>query len=449
MLAIELSNSIGSSDTSSAIAAVAIGIASDCLVSNTRSQLPEIAIFARLNQTRADFALILLQKLSQTKSDALKVKDLLPTIWKAIANLETTFELALEAGPDGAAYYRTLLKILFLVLRVHAANQPTTEQEFRESVRATATPGAASTHLTITLEILDKIIGQGFRDLASAIHAESKCILPDDIALITALLQTCLMMPNLVETRTPQIQAILSTHETARMATALFSWSDKLSIEGDPIYGELSILFLLELSTIPEVAERLAVEGIIGQLSSAPLTVYMRKPNVGPFSDSIGAQRCYSIWARGILPLLLNLLARLEENIAGEIAIFLNQFPNLLQQAETALDMAPERRQGRIRQETRISLLQTSEIQSLAIIMTVLKGCRNRNIHGVPDIDFDSANVLESVETWLSRRQVLQQRIVALGVREAELGRRGELEGKIVGELEELKYVLQELGEGN
>lgn len=447
MLAIELSNSIGSADSSSAIATVAAEVATDCLISNTRSQLPE-TIFARLNQTRADFALILMQKLSQAKSEVSKLKEMLPIAWKAIVNLETTFELAIEAGSEGAAYYRTLLKILFLALRVHTTHQPKSEDEFRQSIRETAAQGPASAHLIITLDILDKIVGQGFRDLASAIHAESKCILPDDIALITALLQTCLLMPGFVETRTPQIQAILSTHDTARMATALFSWSDKLAIDGDPIYGELSILFLLELSTIPEVAERLAVEGIIGHLSSAPLTTYMRKPNVGPFSDSIGAQRCYSIWARGILPLLLNLLCRLEGSIAGEIAIFLNQFPNLLGQAEEALDMAPEMRAGRVRQETRISLLQINEIQSIALLVSVLKQARGQ-MHGVPEVEFDSGNVLEGVETWLSRRHVLQQRIVALGLREAELERRGELEGKIVAELEVLKGVLGEMGEGN
>ncbi len=403
------------------------------------------AIFTRLNQTRADLALSLIQKLSQTDGEAPKLKGLLPVAWKAIVNLETTFELAMEAGREGATYYRTLLKVLFLVLRVNCRVDAESQKKLGESIRPVS--GASTAPLTIALDVLDKIVGQGFRDLASAIHGDSKSIVPDDIALITALLQTCLLIPG-IESRTEQIQAILSTHETARMASALFSWSDKLAVDGDPIYGELSILFLLELSTIPEIAERLAVEGVLGHLSSAPLTIYMRKANVGPFSESIGAQRCYSIWARGILPLLLNLLARLEASIAGEIAIFLNQFPNLLEQAESALDMAPERRLGRIRQETRVSLLQISEIQSLALIVAIVKNCRTQ-MPGIPDIEFDSMHIMESVETWLSRRQVLSQRIVPLGVREAELARRSKLEGKVVDELEDLKVVLGELNEGN
>ena len=445
MLATELSNSLnGEPDVKSKVAEMSVDIVSKCLVTNTRSQLPE-NVFARLNQTRADFALNLLQKLSKMGGQPPAMKTLLPYAWRAIANLDTTFELALESGEEAAIYYRTLLKILFLALRVHVRDRQLSPKELRESQRKE--PDSSSAQLTIAVEIMDKIIGQGFHDLASAIHAESKAIVPDDIALITALLQSCLLMPGF-ESRTAQIQAILTTHDTARKASSLFSWSDRLAIDGDPIYGELSILFLLELSTIPEVAERLAVEGILGHLSSAPLMMYMRKANVGPFSDSVGAQRCYSIWARGILPLLLNLLARLEASIAGEIAIFMNQFPNLLQQAETALDMA-ERSRGGLRHVSRVSLLQVSEIQSIALIVLILRSCRTQ-VGGIPEVEFDASNVLEGVETWLSRRQVLAQRIAVLSVREAELESRGELEAKIVGELEDLKAVLSELnGDGN
>lgn len=444
MLATELSNSLnGEADVKAAVVDLSINIAEKCLVANARSQLPE-NVFARLDQTRADFALNLLQKISQTNANTDGLKALLPFAWRAIVSVDTTFELALEAGAEAAIYYRTLLKILFLVLRVHVRDKNMSQKELRETHRDQIE--ATAPQLTIALEIMDKIIGQGFHDLASAIHAESEAIVPDDIALITALLQSCLLIPG-IESRTSQIQAILTAHDTARKATSLFSWADRLAIEGDPIYGELSILFLLELSTIPEIAERLAVEGILGHLSSAPLTVYMRKANVGPLSESIGAQRCYSIWTRGMLPLLLNLLARLEGAIAGEIAIFLNQFPNLLQQAESALDMA-ERTLARSRHVTRISLLQVSEIQSIALIVLILKSCRTQ-VGGIPEVPFDSAGVLESVETWLSRRQVLSQRIIAFGTREAELEKRGELEPKIVEELEDLKAVLVEMNEGN
>jgi len=444
MLAIELSNSLtGASDVQVQIATISAEVAGDCLVSNTRSQLPE-TIFARLNQTRAEFALTLLQKLLQTGNETPKLKELLPIAWKAIVDMETTFELALESSAADAMYYRTLLKILFLVLRVHAKKDKTDKQE-RGAIKGSSPLAAAS--LSIAIEILDKIVGQGFRDIATAVHAQSKSIVPDDIALITALLQTCLLIPG-IETRTSHIQAILTAHDTARMASALFSWADKLAIDGDPVYGELSILFLLELSNIPELAEQLAVEGILGHISSAPLTVFMRRPNIGPFSDSVGAQRCYSIWARGILPLLLNLLARLEASIAGEVAIFLTQFPNLLQQAEHALELGADRRLGRARQDTRVALLQVSEIHSLALLVLILKGCRTQ-AHGVPEVQFDAGAVLEAVEVWLGSRQVLGQRIVALGTREAELEKRGRLEGKVVEELEGLRDVLMEFNEGS
>ena len=232
------------------------------------------------------------------------------------------------------------------------------------------------------------------------------------------------------------------------MATALFSWADKLAIDGDPVYGELSVLFLLELSTIPEVAEQLAVEGVLGLLSSAPLTVYMRRASVGPFADIAGAIRCYSIWARGILPLLLNLLARLETSIAAEVAVFLSQFPNLLDQAEHSLDSSDdERRPGRPRRETRVALLTVSEAHSLALLTMILNSCRSQ-VPGVLAIPWDATTVLESVEYWLSSRVLLSQRIVPLGLRETELERTGGLEEKVVCELLGLKDVLTQLNEG-
>ncbi|KFZ20101.1 hypothetical protein V502_03357 [Pseudogymnoascus sp. VKM F-4520 (FW-2644)] len=444
MLAIELSHNLGgTADIGPSVATISCEIARDCLISNTRSQPPE-AIFSRLNQTRADFALTLLQKLLQTNPDTPMLKELLPIAWRAIVDLQTTFELALSDGPEAAAYYRTLLKVLFLLLRIHT-RKDASDQQFRSSLNAM--PAAASANLTIALDILDNIVGQGFRDLATALHQQSGSIMPDDIAIITAILQNCLLMPGM-EVRTVEVQGILSKHGTARMATSLFSWADKLAIDGDPIYGELSILFLLELSTIPEIAEQLAVEGVLGLLSSAPLTVYMRRANVGPFADSAGAIRCYSIWARGILPLLLNLLARLETSIAAEVAVFLSQFPNLLDQAEHSLDSSDdERRPGRPRRETRVALLTLSEAHSLALLTMILNSCRGQ-VPGMLTIPWDATTVLESVEYWLSSRVLLSQRIVPLGLRESELERTGKLEEKVVDELLGLKDVLTQLNEG-
>src|SRR5690349_12787041 len=130
MLAIELSHSLHSAaDIGPTVAAIACDIARNCFISNTRSQAPE-AIFSRLNQTRADFALTLLQKLTQTHPETPKLKELLPIAWRTIVDMQTTFELALASGAEAALYYRTLLKALFLLLRIHT-RKGTSGEQFR------------------------------------------------------------------------------------------------------------------------------------------------------------------------------------------------------------------------------------------------------------------------------------------------------------------------------
>jgi nuclear pore complex protein Nup188 len=252
-----------------------------------------------------------------------------------------------------------------------------------------------------------------------------------------------------IETRRSQIQAIFSNHETARTAISLFSWSEKLAIDGDPIYGELSVLFLLELSTIPEIAEQLAVDGLLGSLSSASLISYMRRRDLHPFSDSVGSQRCYSIWVRGFLPLLLNLLARLEASIAPEVALFLNQFPNLLQQAESSLDPHDQDQRMKSRgYKSKIALLQVTEVHSLALLTRVLENYRQAGHSNVMEVNWDSSNVAENVESWLDMQKVIGERIVPLGQREIDLAQikgpsgTSRLEEKVVDELMAVKEVM-------
>jgi nuclear pore complex protein Nup188 len=443
MLATELSSSFAPHPD---LQNTAVDVISECLVSNRRSHLPE-TVFTRLKQTRADFALTLLQRLLTAKCATQKIRDLLSTVWETIVDLETTFESALTSGD--ASYSRTLLKMLFLALRVHSEgdqatdNMPAPERKLAEQTKIST--------LSSTLDILDRVVAKGFRDLATALHEHPKAISPDDIALITAILQSCLRVPG-IETRHPQIQSLMAHYDATRVATTLFSWSDKLAIDGDPIYGELSVLFLLELSTIPSIAEQLAVEGVLGYVSSSSLTNYLRRNNVSPFAESAGAQRCYSIWARGILPLLLNLLAAVGPSIASEVALFLNQFPNLLKLSSEAFE-APDssKRMKTNNKDSMVTLLAATEVHSLSLILLVLNSFRETQPQ-VPQISWDAPTVLENVDFWLGSRPVLRDMILPLTEREVELankrlqsstlGCQNKLEEKIVDELMGIREVL-------
>jgi nuclear pore complex protein Nup188 len=420
-------------------------VASDCLVANRRSQGSE-EIFRRLNQTRADLTLVLVQRLVEVKSTVPDLHKLLGTVWETIRQSNLTFEVVL--GTADAPYYRLLLKLLFLALRVHG--------EYEEQTQSSGSNLRASTRLTekadvvpTVLDIFHRVVANGLRDLAAFIHEKPTESFPADIGLITAILQTGLRIPG-IELCYSQIVSTFVQADSARVATTLFTWSDSLAIEGDPIYGELSILYLLELSVVPTMAEQLAIDGVLGHIGAANITSYLRRSNVSPFAEGAGFQRCYSIWVRGILPLLLHMLDAVGASIASEVSAFLIQFPNLLEQASQAFD-APELSRTASRMQTKyITLSICSEIHTLSLIMFILNGFREEATGlDIPEVKWDAASVLENVEFWLGSMTVLRERILPMGEREVWMSKKrtggaaaNKLEEKVVAELRGIRDVL-------
>lgn len=299
--------------------------------------------------------------------------------------------------------------------------------------------------------ILHQVVAQGFRSLVTLIHDTEDTVIPEDLALVTAILQACLCLPAIDE-YSSEIVNIMISEDVGRAAMSLFSWADKLTINGDPIYGELSILFLLQLSNVPAMAEHLAADGLLAQIAAASITSHIQHSNVKPLADDPGAQRCYDIWAKGVLPLLLNILSApgLGPNIATEVAYVLNQFPNLLESSVERVE-APGINRTATRGGYFLTLLSVSEVNSLAVLTRVLSGYRTNYNQSIPEVAWDSATVLEYVEYWLSTRNMLRERLMALGQREADWkNMKTEVEGvsvleeKVVSLLEAVREVISE-----
>lgn len=425
---------------------VMLQLAEQCLSANQNSQGPEL-IFVKIAQGRANLALLLLQRLAEYALLPKDVSQLLLTVWTSINSVDNPWSV--ERTP----YYRTLLRILYIVLRGSrrsqgesgGANAPIGSVEGESGTAAgkaaapTSTPGTVpedgamvvSTTQTV-LNVLDRVVAHGFRALVSIVHDEETESRPEDLALLTAVLQACLSTPGMNECQ-PQVLNIMASHDVLHVATSLFSWSDKLLVDDrDPVYGELSLLFLLELSALPVVAEQLACDGFLSHLTSAGLATHMRRPGVSPFSDVAVSQRCYSIWAKAVLPLLINIVIALGTSIAPEVAYVLNQFPNLLEASVQRLEApglsrtsAATLREGKSAtgSDTHgppLTLLSVNEVHSLALLTRVLEVLRVNHARDISPVAWDGALVLESVDFWLSRPRLLRERLVPLGAREAE-----------------------------
>jgi nuclear pore complex protein Nup188 len=447
LLALELSHVVGKDDR---VAKILTVVVKKCMKANADSNLPE-ALFGQLMVLRADLAFALLKKLVDAKIQTKEVRQLLTPIWDAVRSSTRDFDSVFSS--DAIDYHRSLLRILYLALHFHLLDDSSQSQDvsFRSSFRGTIPAShndlteAISTQL---LEILSDAVAKGFRSLATQLHADPSSVSPSDFALLTALLQRINAIPEMTMWQS-QAALLFANNNTIRYATSLFSWSDRLTIANngvdDPIYGELSLLFLLSLSSIQALAETMAVEGVLSQLNTANLMNYYRRPNgMGP---SATPARLYSIWVKGILPLCLNLLLSVGPPIAAEISSFLNQYPEQLLRASQSINSNPSSRSH----TAKITLSVASETHSLALISAIIENVRKQGpklgiqANDIAPLDWDKENIKEDVESWLSRKGALRERIVAMDEREVEmLGKKGsgaeslnELEERVCGELED------------
>ena len=389
--------------------------ATDCLKANTENRLPEI-IFERLALSRATLAFTLLQRLLEAKSTQAEVMRVLPVAWDTVRTYNANVGDALDG--EGADYYRILLKTLYLSLQAHTITSTSPVQHASQN-NESRTSNALKQNTHIALEIISTIVAQGFRSLTIVLHENSKLINPLDFALLTAVLRSALQVPDVTENTTQLLNAF-SDSQTARCASTLLSWSDQLATSGDPVHGELSILFLLEMSSVPALAESLAVEGALSQMLSTNLVRLLQSQSFGPFSQPV---RMYSIWARGILPFLLNLLHAVGAPLAAEVAAALNTFPHQLDRAGSAFTFTSSTSSDDPNRD-HITLSKISEAVTLALIITVLQTFREAGSSvgivssAVEEVKWDRTQVKEEIEACLQRRAALRERIVATNERE-------------------------------
>lgn len=412
-------------------------VAQDCLEANSRG-VPSEAIFARIQQVRVDFAQALVQRLVQVGARGNEAFGLLEVTWKAIRARHSSFEDALIN--DDTEYYRSLLNVLFLALQFHL-------EESRGTDPVAKNKAAVSSDLMIVVEVVKTIVAQGFKSLTTYLHEQPEKCTPKDFAIIIAILQMALQVKD-IDRLYEHITYHIADNSVARHATTLFSWADQLAVSGDPVYGDLSLSILVKMSTIPSLADHIAAEGALMQLSTCRLTNILRQPKgFGPFDP---VPRLYTIWTAGVLPLCLNLLYNVVR-ATPEVAAFLNQFEGQLNRAAEVFSLGhPGTSTGP--SSRFISLSMASEAYSLSLIAFIIARAREAGAgtgldpQSIQELQWDQAQVKEDIEELLGRRPALRARIAATTEKEAEwarqkpvsdkLGAETRLEEKVVSELQ-------------
>lgn len=388
-----------------------------CLVENVVPRLP-VPIFSQIVASRAEFAFVVVRKLHQAKPDEDLFTHVFKVALKAIHDRAPEFHHALSTGEMD--YFRSLLRIIYISLTA-AAKQPK----------------PSSLELgPLVIELLEVVVAKGFKDLATAAHQHPDRANPQDIALVTGILQAALRINGIGEIHT-DLANHLQENETISAATTLFSWSEQLAggESGDPVYAELSVLFLLELSAVPAIAQQLAVDGILDRLTSTTLAARIVAHGVTPQTDP----RLHAIWARGLLPLALNLLANIGHRFGREIITFLRFFEP---QIGTAIEGW--------RKPVVIVLPAVNESVAIGMLVAIVQ--RMGGKQELAQLKFDTAVVANGVDYLLTHRNYLKSLVTATNVDEEEMLRdeseTGLVEKVVVG-LETVRQLLQDDVEGS
>ena len=420
-------------------------IVTDCLHANMDNTLPEL-VFERLATSRADLAFTLLQRLVEVTPVGEESREILNSAW-ALLRVQGSDIATLLVG-DNAAYYRTLLRVLYLSLQTHVlSNAPRSvrDHDHVERDRSNARAKKAKEIEAYVLEILETIVARGFRSLIVALHEDSNGVHHADFALLIAIMRTALQVPG-VASYSERLLTFFEDERTAQYASTLLSWSDQLATDGDPVYGELSMTFLLELSNLPTLAESLVVSGTFAQATTTNLFNSFRKPGgKGPFDEPT---RLYCIWARGFLPLVINLLSSIGPPIAAELSTTLSQFEAQISRASHCLGV---KLSSSGPNAGYVTFSMANEVHALALITTILNKFRESGsslgivTSDLVELPWDSSGVREDLETRLQRRNNLRNSIVPTDEHEEAWSRQkpmnakgdceSRLEEKVIGEL--------------
>ncbi|ETI24024.1 hypothetical protein G647_03393 [Cladophialophora carrionii CBS 160.54] len=322
-----------------------------CLKANSQVY-PTEALFESLFQKRADLTMALLRELVAAGAKGPDMVGLLEHAWTAARFRSGSYEQAIVN--NDLTYWRSVLSILLMTLQVHVNLK---QKSPVVSDGATAIVPLDPETPTI-LEITSSVVGEGFKSIVVALQDqkqnrlstdtddESDLVGLRDISILLTLMQAILRLPNL-----PQFAAELSDRLSSSgiisSCLILYSWSHLLGgleIDSHPHYADYCVQLLASISSLPLVAEEIAIEGVLSRILSAKTTEALQRVP-GGVSHTDNRRNCpflYRVWVTGLLPLCLNLLHAVGGAIAPEISVFLNQFPDQLIRASTSLMPTPQ-----------------------------------------------------------------------------------------------------------
>lgn len=283
--------------------------------------------FKKFYVSRITLSFLICFTISKADSNTQKIdKSIILSIITSSSQLLESESLNLieELTTLDVTYSNPLLKILLLSIRMidNDDNQLVIEN--------------STTFIDIWMNVICKglnIIFSSIRNKAISIpnheYGDDKLILKqiDDIKLIFQLLEKFLTL-NFNSAIELEIAKITIESNVFNSIINLFGISHLIKINDDDIFGDLSLLFILEMAKNKLIAEKFVSKGIFQILNESTISLMIQRGHITPYVNDMRINRLHQLWVERILPIMLTLIGHFKESIMFDICKFVITFKN-------------------------------------------------------------------------------------------------------------------------
>lgn len=215
-------------------------------------------------------------------------------------------------------YSNSLLKILLLSLRMIKCED---EEILVEN---------STTFVDIWTNVICKgvnIIFSSIRNRAISIpsheYGNDKLVLKqiDDAKLIFQLMEKFLSL-NFSDNVQADIARVVVESNMFSSIVNLYGISHQIRVNDDNVFGDLALLFILEMSKNRVIAEKFVSRGVFQILNESTVSAMIQRGRITPYANDVRVVRLHQLWVERILPIMLTLVGHFQEAILFDICKF-------------------------------------------------------------------------------------------------------------------------------
>lgn len=388
--------------------------------------------------------------LNKTVTDE-QISTLFTAVLTSLLSDEVNFLLSLSN--NNVQMYRSLLRILLITLNLCSNKAYLLEK-----------------NPNLVIDLFNKIIAYGTKviiasvqnvmsasssnsNISSSNNAPNSSLVInkiEDLLLITSIFKSFVAI-NFSSKINETLSILLDSNETIKYVLELYAYSNSMLVDGEPVFADFALIYIIELLSIDVVAERLLSYGLFSILVNSPISIEIQKGNIRADQQP----RYHHIWSNGLLTIVLLLLSKFGPRVIPDICIFLKQFEKQLsftlkQWSEDSLIV------------TLPTIHETSQLIILHKALNLLNfkeyigvNLNNENVSSLqffPGLDTEKQrqSLIDSFNHLLTHPKFLQSRIVVtntdeqVGVEDESTKGRSRLVNRLINEIRELSESLSE-----